>query len=69
MLRADWLSYFTGLSLEIGLQIIVDAEVLSREIIEAAIADFCAKGEVNWLSPEPARIEGLSNVLHCNLIT
>lgn len=32
-----------------GLQIIVDTHLLSREIIEAAIADFRAKGELNWV--------------------
>ncbi|XUA21470.1 hypothetical protein ACQVA2_22220 (plasmid) [Citrobacter sp. OP27] len=40
----------------IGLQIIADTPSLSREIIEAAIADFRAKGELNWLSPEPAKV-------------
>lgn len=38
----------------IGLQMIVDAEVLSRKVIEAAIADFRAKGEQEWTSPEQA---------------
>lgn len=52
----------------IGLQIIVDSALLSREIIETAIAIFRAKGELNWLSPESAKIAGLTNVLHCNRI-
>lgn len=52
----------------IGLRIVVDADVLSREIIETAIADFLAKGEVNWVSPEPVTNVGLTNILHCNQI-
>lgn len=46
----------------IGLQIIVDSALLSREIIETAIAVFRAKGELNWLSPDVAKVAGLMNV-------
>lgn len=46
----------------IGLQIIVDSPLLSREIIETAIAVFRTKGELNWLSPNAAKVAGLMNV-------
>jgi len=38
----------------IGLQIIVDVDVLSRDVIESAIADFITRGEREWVSNEPA---------------
>ncbi len=37
----------------LGLQMIVESKVLSREVIEEAIADFRARGEKNWLSDVP----------------
>lgn len=40
----------------IGLQMIVDAEVLTVEVIEAAIADFRAKGEREWVAETPCEI-------------
>lgn len=57
-------SYRSG----IGLRIVVDADVLSRDIIEAAIADFLAKGEVNWVSPEPVTNVALTDTFHSKLI-
>lgn len=41
-----------GYTYGIGLQIIVNADVLSRGIIESAIIDFTARGEQEWLSDE-----------------
>ncbi|EGG9814466.1 hypothetical protein ID007_004327 [Salmonella enterica] len=38
----------------IGLSMIVDAEYLTREIVENAIRDFLARGENNWISDTPA---------------
>ena len=45
-----------GYAYGIGLSMVVDAERLSIEVIEAAIADFRARGEREWRSPEPASI-------------
>lgn len=40
----------------IGLEMIIDAEELTVEIIEKAIADFRAHGEKTWFNPEPAEV-------------
>lgn len=41
-------------------KMILDTHLLSREIIEVAIADFRAKGELNLVSPEHAKVAGLT---------
>ncbi|MDE1488124.1 hypothetical protein KKI90_17745 [Xenorhabdus bovienii] len=43
-----------GYASGIGLQIIVDVDVLSCDVIESAIADFIARGEQEWASDEVA---------------
>lgn len=45
-----------GYASGIGLKMVVEAEKLNRTVIEAAIADFCARGERNWISDVPARV-------------
>ncbi|ADU72668.1 hypothetical protein [Pantoea sp. At-9b] len=45
--------YLPGYVYGRGLRIIVDAPSLSLQVIEAAIADFRARGEVEWCSAEP----------------
>lgn len=37
----------------IGLCIVVDAEEIDREVVEAAITRFQKQGEVDWTAPEP----------------
>ncbi|MCT9846738.1 hypothetical protein N7563_21985 [Leclercia adecarboxylata ATCC 23216 = NBRC 102595] len=54
----------TGYASGIGLQIMVDAELLTVELIEAAITDFRARGEKNWISTEPAHVSYTSD-FHC----
>lgn len=54
----------SGYRAGIGLQMIVDASVLSRKVIEAAIQDFRARGERRWLSSEPAHVF-YSSDFHC----
>lgn len=51
----------------IGLQMIVDADVLSRDVIEAAIRDFQARGERRWFSSKPAEVTWTNN-FHCKPI-
>lgn len=43
-----------GYAYGLGLKIVIEAETLSRAVIETAIADFRARGERNWLSDVPA---------------
>ena len=43
-----------GFASGIGLRMIVDAECLTVEIIEAAIADFRARGEKEWVAETPS---------------
>lgn len=45
-----------GYASGVGLQMIVEAEKLNRAVIETAIADFRARGELNWVSDLPARV-------------
>ncbi len=54
----------------IGLQMVVDADVLTVEVIEAAIADFKAKGEREWVAETPCEIpehirHGSTQLLAC----
>lgn len=44
-----------GYAYGIGLRMIVEADALSVEVIEAAIADFRSRGEVEWRSPQPVK--------------
>lgn len=50
----------------IGLQIIIDVDVLSRDVLESAIADFIARGEREWLSNDPANIKDLQETFSVN---
>ncbi|EKN5095830.1 hypothetical protein AAY84_13935 [Serratia marcescens] len=47
-----------------GLRMIVEADVLNRSVIEAAISDFRARGECNWVSDVPAHVRYSDNI-HC----
>ena len=51
-----------GYAAGIGLKMVVDAEVLSRSVIESAIADFLARGEQNWFSDVPALVHYIDNI-------
>lgn len=42
----------------------LSASVLSREVIEAAIHDFRARGEQRWFSTEPAEVN-YTSAFHC----
>ncbi|WP_449543581.1 hypothetical protein [Enterobacter ludwigii] len=48
----------------IGLQMIVEVDVLDRSVIEATISDFRAHGESDWMSDVPARVR-YSDEIHC----
>ncbi|WP_245939531.1 hypothetical protein [Yokenella regensburgei] len=50
-----------------GLRMIVEANVLDRSVIEAAISDFRARGECNWVSDIPTRVR-YSDKIHCKPI-
>lgn len=54
----------TGYASGVGLQIMVDAEVLTVELIEAAVKDFLARGERTWISDKPAAVSYTSD-FHC----
>ena len=45
-----------GFAYGIGLRMVVDAEALTVDVINAAIEEFKARGERAWQSPEPARV-------------
>jgi hypothetical protein len=46
----------------IGLQIVLDVDVIDRPAIESAIARFREIGEVGWQSPNPVTCERLPKV-------
>ncbi|MBC6503490.1 hypothetical protein GW742_18720 [Citrobacter freundii] len=45
--------FLPGYVYGLGLRMVVDAVTLSKDVIEAAIADFRLHGEREWCSPEP----------------
>ncbi|EIY0667607.1 hypothetical protein MMC72_001740 [Salmonella enterica] len=47
-----------------GLRMIVEVDVLDRSVIEAAISEFRARGECNWVSGIPACVR-YSDEIHC----
>lgn len=51
----------------IGLHMVIDAPVLTVELIEAAIADFRARGEKTWFASEPASVTFESGLDVCPL--
>lgn len=51
----------------IGLHMVIDAPVLTVELIESAIADFIARGEKTWLAREPASVTFESGLNACPL--
>lgn len=53
-----------GYTAGIGLRMIVEADALNRNVIEAAISDFRAHGESDWVSDVPARVR-YSDEIHC----
>ncbi|AVT57271.1 hypothetical protein [Pectobacterium versatile] len=53
-----------GYAAGIGLRMTAEADVLNRNVIEAVISDFLARGECNGISDIPARAH-YSNKIHC----
>lgn len=51
----------------IGLHMVIDAPVLTVELIESAIADFIARGEKTWFASEPASVTFESGLGACPL--
>lgn len=52
----------TGYAYGIGLHIVVDAENITKDVIEQAIDRFTAVGQKDWKSPEPVPAEHLQGV-------
>lgn len=56
-----------GYNCGVGLHMVIDAPVLTVELIETAIADFIAYGENAWFASEPASVTFESGLDACPL--